>query len=328
LSGADVRAAAAAAAELRRLAVRALGEDAVEHIADEALRHALFVGYADRLGKRRPGSVDRYLLASGHGAALGREAAADASEFIVALDVTAAQRDAIGEARVRAASRVEREWIQPTSVDIEHRFDGESGRVRAANVARYDAIVLSETPVPADAAITARLLAAEWQARERDHATSQLLERIRFAGVAVDLPAAIAEAAEAADCLDDIDLARHLPRDVSQKLAQLAPPTLLVPSARSIRLDYSADGSVSCAVKLQELFGLAESPVLGPDRLPVTFHLLAPNGRPVQTTRDLRSFWERTYPEVRKELRGRYPRHPWPEDPWNALPTHRTTRRR
>ena len=69
------------------------------------------------------------------------------------------------------------------------------------------------------------------------------------------------------------------------------------------------------SVKLQELFGLAETPRIGPSKTPITFHLLAPNGRPVQTTQDLKSFWERTYPEVRKELRGRYPRHPWPEDP-------------
>ena len=72
----------------------------------------------------------------------------------------------------------------------------------------------------------------------------------------------------------------------------------------------------------------AEEPTLGPRRQPVIIELLAPNGRPVQTTTDLRSFWERTYPEVRRELRGRYPKHPWPEDPWTAEPTHRTTRRR
>ena len=70
------------------------------------------------------------------------------------------------------------------------------------------------------------------------------------------------------------------------------------------------------------------APLVGPRRQPVIVELLAPNGRPVQTTTDLRSFWERTYPEVRRELRGRYPKHPWPEDPWTAEPTHRTTRRR
>jgi ATP-dependent RNA helicase HrpB len=100
-----------------------------------------------------------------------------------------------------------------------------------------------------------------------------------------------------------------------------------VPSARSHRLDYHEDGSVSSSVKLQELFGLAETPRVGPHRVPVRLMLLAPNGRPVQVTQDLRSFWERTYPEVRKELRGRYPRHPWPEDPWSAPPTARTTRK-
>jgi ATP-dependent helicase HrpB len=76
-------------------------------------------------------------------------------------------------------------------------------------------------------------------------------------------------------------------------------------------------------VKLQELFGLAESPRIGPRGQPVVFELLAPNGRPVQTTRDLRSFWDTTYQDVRKELRGRYPRHPWPDDPWTARPTAR-----
>jgi len=99
-----------------------------------------------------------------------------------------------------------------------------------------------------------------------------------------------------------------------------------IPSAcggRAARLEYHDDGSVTAAVKLQELFGLADAPQIGPRREAVTLELLAPNGRPVQTTRDLRSFWERTYPEVRKELRGRYPRHPWPDDPWNAIATHR-----
>ena len=99
-----------------------------------------------------------------------------------------------------------------------------------------------------------------------------------------------------------------------------------MPSGRTAPLTYEADGSVTASVKLQELFGLAETPCLGPDRVPVTFSLLAPNGRPVQTTRDLRSFWQGAYQEVRRELRGRYPKHPWPDDPWTATPTHRTTK--
>ena len=100
-----------------------------------------------------------------------------------------------------------------------------------------------------------------------------------------------------------------------------------MPSGRRHPLAYHEDGSVSASVKLQELFGLAETPRVGRQREAVVLSLLAPNGRPVQVTRDLRSFWDRTYPEVRKELRGRYPRHPWPDDPWTAPPTARTTRR-
>jgi HrpA-like RNA helicase len=100
--------------------------------------------------------------------------------------------------------------------------------------------------------------------------------------------------------------------------------TITLPSGRKANLDYREDGSVFASVKLQELFGLAETPRVGSNHTPVTFELLAPNGRPVQTTRDLRSFWQNTYPQIRKELRGRYPKHPWPEDPWTARPTHRT----
>lgn len=102
------------------------------------------------------------------------------------------------------------------------------------------------------------------------------------------------------------------------------PSTIKLPSGRTARLDYRDDGTIVASVKLQELFGLADTPRVGPNETPITFQLLAPNGRPVQVTRDLRSFWQNTYPQVRRELRGRYPKHPWPEDPWTAEPTHRT----
>jgi len=297
-------------------------------VDDETLRHALFTGYADRLAKRRPGSRDRFLLATGHGAALAREAAAVDAEFIVALDVVAAARDGVSESRIRAASEVDRGWIRPTRTDIEHRFDPASGRVRAARVERYDAITLSETPVQAIPAEASTLLAAAWQAQQHDAATTQLLRRLKFAGVEIDLSEIAVAAAVSARNITEIDLEAHLPFAIKRALSDCAPASVALPSGRSSRLDYREDGSVSASVKLQELFGLAQSPTVGTAKVPVTFDLLAPNGRPVQTTKDLRSFWERTYPEVRKELRGRYPKHPWPEDPWTAQPTHRTTRRR
>jgi len=316
------------AQELQRIARAALDGHVASHIADDALRHALFTGYADRLARRRQGSRDRFLLATGHGAVLAREAAGVDADYIVALDVVAAERDGVSESRIRAASEVERDWVHPTHTDTEHRFDLDSGRVRAARIERYDAIPLSETPVQTDPAAAAALLAEAWLAQPHAPATTQLLRRLRFAGVEADLPALVRSAAASARSIGEIDLDAHLPYPIKRTVADYAPASIVVPSGRSTPLEYSEDGSVSASVKLQELFGLAQSPTVGTAHVPVTFHLLAPNGRPVQTTRDLRSFWERTYPEVRKELRGRYPKHPWPEDPWTAQPTHRTIRRR
>ncbi len=281
------------------------------------------------IGLRSAGPVshDRFLLASGHGAALAREAQALTASTSWRWMSWRQSAKGISESRIRSASRVEREWIQPTSTAVEHRFDAESGRVRAARVERYDAIVLSETPVRSirrgSLRYSPRRVARPRARRGDDAAPStsavcrnrRRLARARRSGRGVRADrrrhrsrAASAIRAEARACRSRSRVDRR-------------------PSGRSMTLDYADDGSVSAAVKLQELFGLAESPSIGTARVPVTFHLLAPNGRPVQTTRDLRSFWERTYPEVRKELRGRYPKHPWPEDPWTAQPTHRTTRR-
>ena len=137
-----------------------------------------------------------------------------------------------------------------------------------------------------------------------------------------------------------------------QRLDQLAPSRILVPSGQERRILYAADDAHTDAaidagvasrdsiqegsdhvaapvqaVKLQELFGLADTPRIAEGRIPLTLHLLSPAGRPLQVTSDLRGFWERTYPEVKKEMKGRYPRHPWPEDPWSATATHRAKRK-
>jgi ATP-dependent helicase HrpB len=116
--------------------------------------------------------------------------------------------------------------------------------------------------------------------------------------------------------------------NLGQRIDQLAPVRIEVPSGLQRGIDYALhDGgepaSPVLAVKLQELFGLAETPRIADGRIPLTLHLLSPAGRPLQVTQDLRGFWERTYPEVRKEMKGRYPKHPWPDDPWNAAATHR-----
>ena len=108
------------------------------------------------------------------------------------------------------------------------------------------------------------------------------------------------------------------------RLNELAPTYLTVPSGSRIRLRYTPGEAPVLAVKLQEVFGLTDTPRIAGGRVAVILHLLSPAQRPIQVTQDLRSFWERTYAEVRKELKGRYPKHPWPDDPWNAAPTRRT----
>ena len=107
-----------------------------------------------------------------------------------------------------------------------------------------------------------------------------------------------------------------------QQLEQLAPARLTVPSGSRITLAYQPDGAPPVlAVKLQELFGLAATPTVAGGRVAVLLHLLSPARRPIQVTQDLAGFWRNTYPEVKKELQGRYPKHPWPNDPWTATPT-------
>ena len=102
-----------------------------------------------------------------------------------------------------------------------------------------------------------------------------------------------------------------------KELDRLAPERVRVPSGRELRLRYEPEGPPILAARVQQLFGLTETPRVAQGRVPVVVHLLAPSGRPVQVTQDLASFWRNTYPEVRRELRGRYPKHAWPEDPFS-----------
>lgn len=304
-----------------------LGDSRAQHIDESTFRKAVLAGYPDRVAKRRKGAADRVTLATGHGAVMGRESGVRDGEWLVALDVSAGRTAPHTEATVRAACRVEQEWLAPTRRDVVHGIDAATGVVRAQATDWYDALVLRERPVPVDPAIAGPLLTQAWLDRGVDPDTERLQRRAAFAGQPLDLTELATAAAADAGSFKEMDVTAALPWGVRQAIDRDAPDTLVVPSGRAMRLEYAADGTVSVSVKLQELFGLADTPRIGPKKTPVTFHLLAPNGRPVQTTRDLKSFWATAYQEVRKELRGRYPRHPWPDDPWTATPTHRTTKR-
>lgn len=118
-----------------------------------------------------------------------------------------------------------------------------------------------------------------------------------------------------------------LSREQRNRLDKDAPTAIVAPSGRNIVLYYTAGELPVLAVKLQEMFGLATTPTVAGGRVPVLVHLLSPAGRLVQITRDLKVFWENGYPQVKKELQGRYPKHPWSDNPWNAVPTNLTSRK-
>jgi ATP-dependent RNA helicase HrpB len=318
------------AREIEGLAGRdvASGFSPTARFSETDFLRAILAGYPDRVAQRRePGSL-KLRLATGAGAVIAPQSGVTGGEFMVALDVHASSRPNDPDARVRLASVVDREWLRPTSVEVVHRYDEVRGVVKALEVERYDALVLAERPVDADPERRAELLTEAWLKRGLRGNDVQLLRRLQFAGVAVDVAGVVRRSAVTARALDEIDLASALTFDERQLVDRGAPAVLRVPSGRTADLEYEDDGTVSASVKLQELFGLADTPRIGPRKEPVRLALLAPNGRPVQTTRDLRSFWNTTYAEVRKELRGRYPKHPWPEDPWTATPTARTTKRK
>jgi ATP-dependent helicase HrpB len=307
-------------------------------LSEVDFRRAVLAGYPDRVAQRREPRSPRVRLASGAGAVIAPESGVTEGEFLVALDVRSSSASTSGgraprsqdgsNASIRLASLVEREWLAPNATEVVHRFDSDSGSVKATVLKRYDALVLGEQPTTPDPAVAVTLMTEAWLARGPEPDDEQLLRRLRFAGRPADADELVRAAAAGARTLADVSLSRGMSPENRRALDRDAPETILVPSGRAVRLEYEEDGGVSASVKLQELFGLADTPRVGMRKEPVRLALLAPNGRPVQMTRDLRSFWDRTYPEVRKELRGRYPKHPWPDDPWSATPTARTTKRR
>lgn len=302
-----------------------------------------------------PGRVARrvgeeYLLAGGTRAVLPRDLGLTGAEWLAVAEVTRSggtSREGRAGATIRAAARLTeeqaREVVGETS-EILATVTG--GRVRGRRVVRVGAIELSSTPVqvpPEEAAAAlATTIAREGLGMFRfSEAAAGLRERIAYLHQQLGEPWPDVGTADPMTWLGpELDriahgtpigrvdmypaLQRLLPWPEAAHLDELAPERLRVPSGSRHTVDYST-GRPVVSVKLQECFGLERSPELA--GRPVLFHLLSPAGRPLAVTDDLASFWSGPYAQVRSEMRGRYPRHPWPEDPWTAPATARTKKR-
>lgn len=313
------------------------------------------------LARRTAPHSRSYLLASGTRAALPEGSALLAAEWLAVREVQRAEgraADGTGAVIRLAAALPEAEALRigaPLRTAV-RRAEVAEGRVRVREERRLGAILLTAQAVPARPEDTGPALAAhvrELGLEALDWTPSAVALRGRLGLLHRELgapwPAVDDEALLARlDAWLEPDLERLNPRaslrgiDVSGALRrllpwpeaarfdELAPERLSVPSGASARIDYPAPdaegGRPVVSVKLQELFGLAETPRLVGGRVPVLFHLLSPARRPLAVTDDLSSFWNGPYQEVRKEMRGRYPKHPWPEDPWTAEATARTKR--
>lgn len=321
--------------------------------ASDAVGAMLALAYPDRIGsERRPG---KYTLSSGRGAMLPDHDGLTGAPFLAVAEVDGSGLDG----RIRTASRIGVETIRLLFADrIETRetavLDEKSGRASIRRTETLGDCVLRSTEVQgADAdegSISQAILAAVRSAGVRSLGLSREADAFRtrveflrrhgeslpdfsdealLAGLETWLLPYMSGITRisALTSLDFLQIFRSMLRREDQVLVDREAPThLTVPSGSRIPLEYHGD-SVSLSVKLQEMFGLSENPKVARGRVNVTIHLLSPAMRPVQVTQDLAGFWDRTYAEVRKELRGRYPRHPWPDDPRTALPTKYTKKR-
>jgi ATP-dependent helicase HrpB len=329
------------------LAADGRGDDATQ--LDPGL--LLAFAYPDRVAKRRAGTDARYQLANGRGAAFGQPEAIARENLIVAVELDDRER----EAEIRLAAPLARsdlvEHFELEALD-EAGWDARSEAVVARRVLRYGELVLEEKPLQSlpPAATAAAVLeglrslgldALPWDDDSRNFVARCEFVRKLGRGDLVDWPdfSAVALANDLSwiePYLDGVTRRAHFPRipllaalrarltpAQSRALDELAPTHLALPTGTKARVDYVDDLAPCASMRMQEVFGLAATPRIGGGAVPVTFKLLSPAHRPLQVTRDLASFWRNAYVEVRKDMRGRYPRHYWPENPLHAQPTRR-----
>jgi ATP-dependent helicase HrpB len=282
------------------------------HLGDEAILQSVLAAFPDRVARhRRDGDL---LLSSGGSARLP----GCRHEFLVAIDVE--ERRDRGLPLVRLAAPIEPEWLLERATErTTLEWNRTAERVEQVTALLYDQLVLEETRGPApDTEETARALAAK--ALEVDigrfadkEELEQLRERASFAHIEIDVEAALVSMCRGRSSFAQLASANVLHALRPPRLDQLAPERLILPSGRQVKVHYEAGKPPWIESRLQDFFGVRETPRIG--QAPVVVHLLAPNRRPVQVTTDLAGFWERLYPQVRRELSRRYPKHKWPEKP-------------
>jgi ATP-dependent helicase HrpB len=309
--------------------------------ADEAVLRALLAAFPDRVARRREPGGRRGVMVGGRGVFLAPSSGVTEPELFVCVDVDASKTETL----VRQASAVQRDWLPPAQVSTftEVTFDEQAERVTARRRVRYDDMMLEESPAALpDGEEAARVLCAA--ASERlsrvlppdDAAAGLYLRRLRC--LRAWMPELGLPACDEADLRELLPwlcpgrrsfeelrradwlgaLQGRLTHQQLQAVEREAPERIEVPSGSRIALAYEPGRPPVLAVRIQEVFGLRDTPRVAGGRVRVLLHLLAPNFRAQQVTDDLASFWANTYPLVRKELRARYPRHAWPEDPLSA----------
>jgi len=318
------------------------------HLLGDLLLHA----YPDRVANQHPRDPRRYLLSNGRMARLFDDSALHGEPWLVVSDLRHEAKDAsILRAAPLDEARLRRDFPQ-RFCDVDHvRWDAERRALVAVRESRYDGIVLSSRPAgrpdPAQAAqaLTDAVRESGLEVLPWTDALTQWRERVRSlrewmpemelpdlsdAALIGGLERWLLPAFHGKTRLDAVSaeefasaLKSQVERGLSASLDRYAPARIAVPSGMERGIEYQHGRAPVLAVKLQEMFGWADTPRIAAGRVPLTLHLLSPAGRPLQVTQDLKGFWERTYPEVRKEMKGRYPKHPWPDDPWSALATHR-----
>ncbi|HEV2161976.1 MAG TPA: ATP-dependent helicase HrpB [Stellaceae bacterium] len=332
----------------QRLGIRGDGIDAGE------TGRLLALAYPDRVAQKRPGAAGQFLLANGKGAELPAGDLLANAEFLAVADLDGAQRTA----RIFLAAKLTRDAVDEdfggliVAADT-IAWDARAEAVLARRRATLGALVLEDKPLakadPAKVAATmaegVRALgigALPWSKdAENLRARVALLRRLddeawpdwsdgALLASLDDWLAPYLTGVTRRTQLGGLDpaeiLAARLSYEQRRALDRLAPTHVTAPSGSRIAIDYGGDTPV-LAVKLQEMFGAREGPAVADGRIKLVIHLLSPAGRPLAVTQDLAGFWRNAYPQVRGEMRGRYPRHPWPDDPLAAAPTKRTKRR-